>query len=148
MMRISYSEDEDHPGQFNLWHANCERSLRSKLGQQELRELRAALLALSDKRLIHGLLTDEDGGVCAIGAYARRKGLDLSQFDPEDLTDEVGIAAGMPKLVAWKVVEMNDMEMHSRFTPEERYTAVLAWVESKLSTRPPDEAGDVILTVE
>lgn len=130
-MRISYSEDEDWPGQFELWQANCERSLRGKQGQEELRELHAALLALPEKRLIVGSLVDDEGGVCAIGAYGQRKGLDLSKFDPESDTDEVGIEGGMPKLVAWKVVEMNDIQL-DRETPEQRYAAMLAWVESKL----------------
>ena len=131
-MRINYSEDENFPGQSEMWQANCRRSIRGKQGQEELRALRDALLELPDKRLIHGLLTDEDGGVCAVGAYAKAKGLDLQTFDPEGETDEVGIVAGMPKLVAWKVVEMNDMELHSGFTPEERYVKMLAWVEHQL----------------
>lgn len=45
MSRISYSEDEDYPGEFELWQANCRRSLQSKAGQAELRALRDALLA-------------------------------------------------------------------------------------------------------
>lgn len=130
-MRIGYSEEEDFSGQFDLWQANCRRSLRGKRGQQELRELHAALLALPEKRLIHGSLEDEEGGVCAIGAYGKRKGLDLSKFDVDCDTDEVGIAGGMPRLVAWKVVEMNDIEL-DRLTPEKRYEKMLAWVESKL----------------
>ncbi len=132
MSRISYSEDEDYPGQFNLWQANCRRSLRGKQGQEELRLLRDALLAIPDKRLIHGSLVSEDGEVCAIGAYAKHKGLDLQKFDPEDETDAVGIEAGMPKLVAWKVVEMNDMELGSHVSPEDRYTRMLNWVENQL----------------
>jgi hypothetical protein len=136
MGRISYSEDEDYPGQFELWQANCERSLRGREGQEELRVLRDALLALPDKRLAHEVLITEDGeDVCAVGAYARHKGLDLQKFDPEDETDAVGIEAGMPELVAWKVVEMNDHELHSRFTPEERYALMLKWVEGKLLPR-------------
>jgi hypothetical protein len=131
MGRISYSDDEDYPGQFELWQANCIRSLRGKHGQEELRVLRAALLTLPDKRLIHGLLIDEEGGVCAVGAYAKHKGLDLQEFDPEDSTDDVGIEAGMPALVAWKVVEMNDMEF-DHLTPEKRYTKMLEWVERQL----------------
>lgn len=119
-MRISYSDEEDFPGQFNLWQANCERSLRGKQGQQELKELHAALLALSDKRLILGSLEDEEGGVCAIAAYGKRKGLDLSKLDGDYGSDEVGIEAGMPVLVAWKVVEMNDLEF-AHLTPERRY---------------------------
>jgi hypothetical protein len=97
--------------------------------------LRDALLALPDKRLIHGSLVDEEGDVCAIGAYARAKGLDLQKFDPEDETDQVGIVAGMPRMVAWKVVEMNDMEF-DHLTPELRYTRMLEWVESQLAVTP------------
>lgn len=133
MSRIGYSDEEDWPGQFELWQANCRRSLHGKQGQEELRSLREALLALPDKRLIHGSLVDTDGEVCAVGAYARHKGLDLQGFDPEDATDEVAVCAGMPSLVAWKVVEMNDQQFHRRFTPEERYAGMLAWVEKQLS---------------
>jgi hypothetical protein len=71
-MRISYSEDEDYPGQFELWQDNCERSLRGLAGQKSLRELEAALLALPSKRLIaHELDNGED--CCAIGALCRMK---------------------------------------------------------------------------
>jgi hypothetical protein len=114
------------------------------------------LLALPEKRLIHGVLTDGDGGVCAIACYAKHKGVDVSTFDPEDESDEVGIAAGMPRLVAWKVVALNDVELDTvwevahgplnRFeahyksgipliremTPEERYEKVLSWVRAQL----------------
>lgn len=158
-MRINYCEDEDRPGQFALWQANCDRSIRGKVGQRELRELKAALLALPEKRLIHGALEDEEGGVCAIAAYGKRKGVDLSKFDPEDDSDDVGIAGGMPRLVAWKVVALNDVEIDDyfvyaegptkpdypyqsyenrgvwqrmHFTPEERYEKVLAWVQRQI----------------
>lgn len=130
-MRISFSDEEDFPGQFDLWQANCQRSMRGKNGQEELRVLRSALLALPDKRLIVNALEDDDGGVCAIAAYGKFKGLDLSKFDVDYDSDEVGIAAGMPKLVAWKVVEMNDMEL-SHVTPEQRHAKMLAWVESRI----------------
>lgn len=155
-MRISYSEEEDRPGHFALWDANCRRSIKGALGQRELREFEAALVAMSEKRLISGALVDDDGDVCAIGCYARHKGLDLSKFDPEDESDEVGVAAGMPHLVAWKIVALNDIICddvwevaygperlgyglykggipHIRpMTPEERYEKVLAWVRRAL----------------
>ena len=155
-MRLNYSEDEDRPGQFELWQANCRRSLRGRAGQRELRELEIALLALPEKRLIHNALVDGAGGVCAIGCYAKHKGVDLSKFDPEDESDEVGIAAGMPRLVAWKVVELNDIMLDTvwgvadgpiqqghrgykggipyirEMTPEERYENVLAWVRENI----------------
>lgn len=159
-MRLNYCDEEERPGQFALFNANCRRSLRGKAGQEALRELEAALLALPEKRLIHGRLRDDKTGeVCAVGAYARHKGYDLSTFDDEDETDEVGDHAGMPRLVAWQVVALNDytldtvwevadgplnrFEAHCKggipfireVTPEERYEKVLAWVRNHLSPR-------------
>ena len=153
-MRVSFREDEDRPGQFALWEANCQRSIKGRVGQRELRELEAALLALPEKRLIRGLLTDDAGGVCSIACYAQHKGLDLSKVDREDESDEVGIRAGMPRLVAWQVVAMNDLHLDTvwevahgpverghgtylvrEMTPEERYTKMLAWVRAQLEER-------------
>jgi hypothetical protein len=133
---FNYSNDEDYPGQCALFQANCYRSIRGKKGQKELKELRAALLSLPDKRLGRGSLQDEEGVVCAIGAYAKHKGLDLSKFDPEEATDEVGMAAGMPALVAWMVVSLNErvprgLTPERRF-PEKRYRVMLSWVESQI----------------
>ena len=157
MSRIDYSDEEDRPGQFALSNANVTRSLHGNAGQAALRDLEAAPLALPEQRLIRDLLRDGDGGVCAIGCYAASKGLDLWKFDPEDKTDEVGIKAGMPRLVAWKVVALNDIEIDAyyvtaegpsryysgmgvplriEFTPEERYERVLAWVRSHLYAAP------------
>jgi hypothetical protein len=99
---------------------------------------------------------DDDGGVCAIACYGKHKGLDLSKFDQEDESDAVGIAAGMPRLVAWEVVAFNDIHCDTVWeqahgplnryeapyrggiplvrdmTPEERYEKVLAWVRRQL----------------
>lgn len=155
-MRINWTDDEERPGQFALWDANCRRSMRGTAGQRELRELEAALVAMPRKRLIQGSLENEDGDVCAIACYAKHKGVDVSRFDPEDESDEVGIAAGMPRLVAWQVVAYNDVHCddvwtvadgperpgygiykggiaHIRpMTPEERYEKVLAWVRKRI----------------
>lgn len=155
-MRLNYSDEEDRPGQFALWDANVRRSLKGRAGQKALRELHDAMIALPEKRLIANRLTDEDGGVCAVGAYAKAKGLDLERFDPEDETDEVGVVAGMPRLVAWSVVAQNDLvndvvwevaygplnrweatyrggiPLVRDMTPEERYERILTWVVKQL----------------
>lgn len=154
--RINYTDEEDHPGQFALWDANCSRSIKGKAGQRELRELEAALLALPNKRLVSGALSTDDGDVCAIGAYAKHKGVNLADYDPEHESDEVGVDAGMPRLVAWQVVALNDITLdtvwevahgpvrlgHGQYkagipyvrdmTPEERYEKVLAWTRKQL----------------
>ena len=132
MSRINYTDEEDFAGQFQLWQANCDRSLRGKHGQVELLVLRDALLALPAKRLIRGDL-EANGEVCAIACYGRYKGFDLQVFDPGE-SDKVGVAGGMPHLVAWKVVEMNDEWFYSE-TPEQRYEKMLAWVESVIHVR-------------
>jgi len=139
-MRFSYSEDEDFNGQFSLWQANCRRSMKGKKGQAAFRDMRDALLAMPEKRLVSGVLYDDKGGVCAIGALLRHKGVDLQVLDPEDATDETGARlAKIPPLVAWKIVERNDVWCdivtgeYSRMTAEERYTAMLAWVEAQLT---------------
>jgi len=168
-MRISYSEDEDFGGQFELWQANCRRSLQGKAGQSALQELEAALLAMPDKRLIANKLIDAEGDVCSLGALAKYKGHELTvpkgmtadgfeDFDEIDLSGEMedfGVELGMPRLVAWKVVELNDVQIDGHYvpfigpikeigyrrpqvfiptTPEERYEKVLAWVRKQLSS--------------
>ncbi len=140
-MRISYSEEEDYPGEFDLYQGNCMRSIKGKKGQAALRELEQALLAMPDKRLIANELETADGDVCAIGALVKHRGV-TPKSDPEDM-EEVGMELGMPRLVAWKVVALNDVDIDSyydpkeghcvSYTPEERYEHVLAQVQKWLS---------------
>lgn len=138
-MRINYSEDEDYPGQFYLYQANCTRSVKGQAGQKALRELEAALLALPSKRLIAEEL-DDGQDVCAIGALVRHKKITPTS-DSEWEMENVGVECGMPHLVAWKVVELNDVEFLDRwrdgarefYTPEERYDAMLKWVRQQIA---------------
>ena len=171
VMRISYSDDEDFPGQFNIWQANCRRSLRGRKGQAALRRLEAALVAMPEKALRQGKLVAHDGSVCAIGALARAEGklpepepLQTDEFDDEyedegDTSEWATDNLGFPKLVAWKVVEQNDIQLDTKWirlegpvrtaweldhkwphnlyaivplTPEERYDKMLAWVRAQL----------------
>lgn len=67
---MSRSSDDDFeesfPGESALWVANAERALKGRRGRQALRDLREALLALPEPRLIEGAL-------CTVGS-ARRIG--------------------------------------------------------------------------
>ena len=192
MARISYSEEEDYPGQFFLWQANVARSLKGKKGQAALRDLEAALLALPEKKLIPYHLTRK-GDVCTTGALVAHRMVTLGQArdaalaeledettgcgniwcghsksnhtpgckgcaswvskghswakpcpvwtepdDDWDAEDDEGEAEdfaqkyGVPRLVAWKLVELNDMQLEF-VTPEERYDRVLKWTQDWLS---------------
>lgn len=164
-MRLNYTEDEDYPGQFNIWQANCRRSLQGKRGQASLRRLEAALVAMPTKRLIREAISEvnESAGrleVCALGAVAMMEGHEQILYSDES-PEQAGETMGFPRLVAWKVVEQNDIQLDGRYvtaegptmpidrwyrdhyenqgvrqwmdyTPEERYDSVLAWVRSEL----------------
>ncbi len=177
MSRINYCDDEDQPGQFALWNANVYRSVRGKAGLASLRELEAALLALPRKRLVRHVVAC-DGDVCAVGAVLlMRKAKSLGSIEAAQValekemgaaedqayieTDAIGVDLGMPRLVAWKLVALNDIEIdywcayaegpdererqpyphyaphmgvwtRFEYTPEERYEKLLAWVREQL----------------
>lgn len=96
MSRIGdYDDVEPYPNAWALWEARVRRVMTGRPGQRALRELREALLALPEKRLIAGafstagktvegedeaerrwfaqerahLLEREGEGVCAVGAF-------------------------------------------------------------------------------
>lgn len=163
-MRIGYSDEEDYPGQFGLWQGNCQRSLKGRAGQAALRELEAALLALPDKRLIAEELMDDNGAVCGIGAVAKFRGVITEEMRAQGEHDMegVGVDLGMPRLVAWKIVEMNDLQFsgtnllfaegpyrwpaeqpyaYIEVTPEQRYERMLKWVREQITPAVPDREG-------
>jgi hypothetical protein len=60
--------DEEFPNQAALWHANAERALKGKRGRQALRDIRDALLALPEPKLIEGAL-------CTVNPDKRTEGI-------------------------------------------------------------------------
>src|SRR5262249_43311413 len=131
--------------------------------QQVLRELEAALLAMPEKRLVADTLATPAGEVCAVGALLRARHLEtgmdqqaataelLKYVDEEgyqdEYTEEIAADHGVPRLVAWKLVELNDMLLsftyvngvRHDYTPEERYEKVLSWVRARLKGSVGDE---------
>ncbi len=150
MSRINYTEEEERPGQFALWHANIRRQMFSQRGQRVLRDMEAALLAMPEKRLINGYVAHE-GEVCAVGSYVAHKrtlaqqkpwaevvaemeahdlewnGPYADEADP-DYAQDVAAEADIPSLIAWAAVDEN--EHGPARTPEERHELVLKWVRS------------------
>ena len=70
MSRFGGDYEEQYPGQGELWEANLQRALSGKRGQAALRDLETALLALPEKKVIHGRVADERGFACAVGLLA------------------------------------------------------------------------------
>ena len=163
----------EYPNAHELWAANVDRALKGKRGRRALAELREALLALPEKRLIEGALCtvghrreptgdrdwyqqdlnfkiDEQGGegVCAIGAFIWHKKVKAGT-DPEAAfaelpvlldsdgggyeTASAGKRAGLTYTLAQSLAYRND-ESYAAMTPEERYTAFMAWIDAELGT--------------
>lgn len=150
--------DPQFPNEGELWEANLERHMRGAQGQRALRDLRDALLALPEKKLIHGRLADEQGYVCAVGAVAlhrrSQKGDDpaavlaemaallkpderwgeIDAWEAEERTMNLGMSVGLKRCMAVTMSARNDGGWYapSDETPEQRFERVLAWVESNI----------------
>lgn len=70
---MSRSSDDDFeesfPGEAALWEANFRRALKGKRGRKALRDLRDALLALPEPKLIEGALCTVNPGKRAAGTH-------------------------------------------------------------------------------
>jgi hypothetical protein len=144
MSRSGYNEDYDIE-QWDLirWRGAVAAAIRGKRGQAFLLEMWKAITALPEPKLIANNLVEEDGAVCAMGAVARARGIDLSEVDPEDC-DRVADIFGIPHTLAKEIAFMNDDDFGcSKETPEERWKRMKLWAEQNL--RPvemkPDEIG-------
>lgn len=152
-MRFDHDYDEQFPGQYQLWDNATRRSFSGKPGQTALKELRDALLALPEKRLIETRLADKHGNVCALGALAVRKRVAegrsraaviaeiaeqisdddwVDTWEAEQQTLAEAEACGMKITMAVAVAAENDFGPKADETPEERYTRMLAWVERRI----------------
>lgn len=167
MSRFDDGDESDIP--YALWHANVERALKGKRGQQALREMRDALLALPEKKLIEGALCDvsyDDNdkpvavGFCAVGALAFFKRVKAGEpiddvleslkqipddYDNEEKTIDEGRRMGLVNCLAYEFAQVNDDgldQWRDTITDEERYTRYLAWVESKLAPATSGNVGE------
>lgn len=139
--------DEEWNNQWELWEANTLRHMRGPAGQAILRELREALLALPERKLINSRLADEQGCVCTIGALALHRGRkveELAALIPAELWDEyeeelkteaLGRELGLKHVMIVALAGQNDDTWRTE-TPEQRFERVLKWVESEIQPEP------------
>lgn len=126
--RSGYSDDLE-TWSLICWRGAVKKAITGKRGQALLREMLMALDAMPAKRLISRDLANE-GEVCALGAVAAARGLDVSAVDPEDRDTVAGVFNIAPALAA-EIVYEND-ETWTGETPEERYARMRAWVVANL----------------
>ncbi len=132
MSRHEYTDDcDDDPLAFGRWRAQVASAIRGRRGQKLLRDLRDALDAMPEKKLIAEELVTVDGQVCALGAVGRARGVCMTGIDPEDSGKVAGLF-DIAEPLAREIAYEND-EYYPRQTPEQRWEYMRAWVESKLN---------------
>lgn len=146
MSRSGYSDDfgDDDPLALGRWRAAVASAINGKRGQEFLRDLAATLDAMPEKKLtayvwdeaVTGMPFALKGGeVCALGAVARARGIDLTKHDPDDdsvceiVAKQLNIATAMAR----EIVYVNDEYGHYKTTPEQRWLIVRDWVRSNLA---------------
>ncbi len=137
MSRSGYCDDYDNEQELNMWRGAVASAIRGKRGQAFLRDMKDALESLPNKRLIVGDLV-KDGEVCAMGAVAVSRGMDVSGVDAEDL-DAVSTLFDIAPALAAEISFENDEDFSSPEyrTPEQRYERMHKWVTARLDNSRP-----------
>jgi hypothetical protein len=118
MGRAGYVENDDWDSSIAAlgWGPNVRRCLAGKRGQAFLWELYQALEALPRRELITGVLQNSVGGVCALGAVAVARGVEIppelgAEADEDDeyaFQDALGPLLGIRDMLAREVMYEND----------------------------------------
>ena len=137
MGRSGYTDDFDDNWGLIKWRGQVSSAIRGKRGQAFLRELRDALDAMPEKRLVKsadGEIVNDEGDCCALGSVALARGMpnaqELDSTDHELMADTFNVAHQLVQEVEW----MNDewFGEYSKKTPEDRWHWMRDWVGKKI----------------
>ena len=135
MSRHGYCDDFDDNLVLGRWRGQVASAIRGKRGQAFLREMRDALDAMPEKRLITDQLVTEEGDVCALGAVALARKCDVSKLDPEE-PEVVAATFGIAEVLVREIVYENDESFCYRYNdadaPEKRWQYMRNWVEKRI----------------
>jgi hypothetical protein len=143
MSRSGYTDEFEDIGAANLYRANVARAIAGKRGQAFLREMATALDAMPVKELVADEVVRDSAHVCAMGAVALARKLDVSDLDVYN-ADEVARILGIAESLAREISYENDecSPMHEKGpdggwvrrppeTPAERWQRMRKWVGEK-----------------
>lgn len=136
MSRSGYSDDygADDPWGLIRYRGAVASAIRGKRGQRLLQDIADFMDAMPEKRLVRNTLQNVFGEVCALGAAAKKRGVDISALDPEDEAPSVAGLLDIADALAREVTWINDDCSHHAETPEIRWMRVRAWVRQHLKT--------------
>ena len=136
MSRSGYDDYEGDctiPSEF--YRMAVQRAAQGKRGQKLLSDLLTALDAMPVKRLIANEFST-GGEVCALGAVAPLRGVDVADLDPEDdyytprlLSKRFDIAESLAREVMYANDEGGPFDKE---TPEQRWQRMRDWVASQI----------------
>lgn len=145
MSRHGYQDDIDQKD-FAMWRGRVASAMRGKRGQKMLRDLRDALDAMPEKRLVSRVLQTSDGDSCALGRLASYKGHDLTKHEGDDESDlfdlntELAGLFNVAECLIQEVEYMNDDGAYKE-TPEQRWERMRRWVDRHIAQPPHAEAS-------
>lgn len=128
MSRSGYTDENDDNWSLICWRGAVTSAIRGARGQALLREMLEALDAMPTKRLISGEL-EKDGEHCALGAVGAKRGMDMSDIDPDEY-EQVASRFGIAEALAREIEYINDDWAHE--TPERRWVRVHKWVAENI----------------
>lgn len=164
MSRHGYVEfDGDDPLNEGRWRGALRSAMRGKRGQAFLRELIEALDAMPEKALATNSFA-RDGEICALGAVAVKRGIDVSEFEPDKDWDDsevdhekVAATFGIAESMAREIMYENDecdrwhwaddgslcegfrhgenREVRRHDMPQERWQRMREWAVKRLRTQ-------------
>lgn len=129
MSRSGYSDVDDQWALIR-WRGAVNSAIKGKRGQAFLKEMLEAFDSMPQKALIENEL-ESNGEVCAMGAVALRRGIDMQKVDPEE-PEQVATTFGISTALAQEIAYENDEGTWKTETPEERWLRMRAWVVSQL----------------
>jgi hypothetical protein len=132
MSRSGYIDDYDDDFlALYRWRGQVASAIRGKRGQKLLKDLLSALDAMPEKVLIANELEANDGGVCALGAVGKARGIDMTGVDPQEF-EVVAPLFDIAEPLAREIAYENDECGTYRETPEQRFVRVRKWVVSQI----------------
>jgi hypothetical protein len=146
MSRSGYSDD---CGGWDLicWRGAVKSALSGKRGQAFLIELRDAMDAMPEKRLVTDTL-EADGQFCTLGVLGAKRGLDMRKIEahcPETVSEAFGIARAMASEIVFENDEHpghHEQQADGSYkwvaeSPERRWHRMRKWVDSHIKAAQP-----------
>lgn len=127
MSRSGYSDECENVG---LWQGAVQSAIRGSRGQALLHEMADALDAMPVKELISGDIVRDNEHVCAFGAVALARQMNLSSLESDG--DSMGETFGVARALACEIAYQNDECGPPKETPGERWKRMRAWVVASL----------------